>query len=100
LTVLYLAKILVFARLGPYKQTYASYGDFGYFTLLFVTLGAERVENVRREMHDLPAELAQYFRFSTYELAMGDFLGSIWKSRSIADHAVYPLVRDVSADTG
>jgi len=83
-----------------YSQTYASFGDFRFFTLLFVTLGEQRVENVRREMHDLPVELAQYFRFSTYELAMGDFLGAIWKSRSFADHAVYPLVRDVSADTG
>jgi hypothetical protein len=77
-----------------YSQTYANFGDFRFFTLLFVTVGNDRVENVRREMHDLPAELAQYFRFSTYELAMGDFLGAIWKSRSIADHVVYPLVRE------
>jgi Replication-relaxation len=83
-----------------YRQTYAAYGDFRFFTLLFVTLSDERVENVRREMHDLPAELAQYFRFSTYELAMGDFLGSIWKSRSIGDQAVYSLVREASTNTG
>src|SRR3954447_23153986 len=41
-----------------YTQTYAPYGEFRSFTLLFVTLGDARVENVRREMHDLPAELA------------------------------------------
>jgi hypothetical protein len=51
------------------------------------------VENVRREMHDLPAELAVYYRFTTYEQAMGDFLGNIWKSRSLSDTQVYPLVR-------
>jgi DNA-binding PadR family transcriptional regulator len=77
-----------------YRQTYAAYGDFRSFTLLFVTLGSERVENVRREMHDLPAELAHYFRFSTFELAMGDFFGPIWKSRSLADTNVYSLVRE------
>ena len=35
-----------------YAKTYAPYGEFGFFTLLFVTLGDERVENIRREMHD------------------------------------------------
>jgi hypothetical protein len=76
-----------------YTQTYAPYGEFRFFTLLFVTIGEQRVENVRREMHDLPAELAAYYRFTTYEQAMRDFLGSIWKSRSLSDTGLYPLVR-------
>jgi hypothetical protein len=60
---------------------------------LFVTLNETRVENVRREMQDLPAELAPYYRFATYEQAMGDFSGKIWKSRLLSDPQVYPLVR-------
>lgn len=76
-----------------YAQTYAAYGEFRFFTLLFITLGWERVESIRREMHDLPAELAQYYRFTTYEQAMGDFLGPIWKSRTVSDTIHYPLVR-------
>jgi hypothetical protein len=77
-----------------YKETYAAYGDFRFFTLLFVTLTAVRVNNIRREMEELPAELANYYRFATFEAAMGDFLGTIWKSRSLADANVYSLVRD------
>jgi hypothetical protein len=77
-----------------YRQTYGEYGEFSFFTLLFVTLGDQRVENVRREMQGLPAELAPYYRFTTYELAMSDFLGAIWKSRTLSDTTVYPLVRE------
>jgi len=76
-----------------YRETYAAYGEFRYFTLLFVTLSGERVENIRQEMNDLPADLAPYYRFSTYEQAMGDFLGKIWKSRLLSDTQIYPLVR-------
>jgi hypothetical protein len=76
-----------------YAETYSSYGQFRYFTLLFVTLNETRVENVRRETHDLPEKLAGYYRFTTYEQAMGDFLGPIWKSRLLSDTQIYPLVR-------
>jgi hypothetical protein len=51
-------------------------------------------------MHDLPAELAGYYRFTTYEAAMGDFLGPIWKSRSLSDTQNYSLVREPSANRG
>ena len=82
-----------------YAQTYAPYGDFGFFTLLFVTLGEQRVEDIRQEMHDLPEELAPYYRFTIYERAMGDFLGPIWKSRSPSVTKTYPLVRAASTTT-
>jgi hypothetical protein len=77
-----------------YRETYNAFGDFGYFTLLFVTLGKERVNNVRTEMQDLQESLSDYYRFTTFDEAMGDFLGAIWKSRSLTDISVYPLVRD------
>ena len=80
-----------------YQTTYAAYGDFRFFTLLFVTFGEGRVENVRAQMGGLPTELAQYYRFTTHERAMGDFLGPIWKSRSVGDTSVYPLVREPAA---
>ena len=80
-----------------YRQTYGGLGDFTYFTLLFVTLGEARVDNVRRQVSSLPAELAQYYRFTTYERAIGDFLGPIWKSRSVSDMSAYPLVREPAA---
>src|SRR4051812_9235078 len=84
-----------------YVQTYALYGEFRFFTLLFVTIGEQRLENVRREMQDLPAELAKFYRFTTFEQAMGDFFGSVWKSRLLTDTALYPLVASIKeADHG
>ena len=76
-----------------YNQTYAAFGDFRFFTLLFVTLGSGRVENIRAELSDLPVELSGYYRFTTYTEAMGDFLGPIWNSRLISDKQRYSLVR-------
>jgi protein involved in plasmid replication-relaxation len=76
-----------------YKETYLEYGEFRFFTLLFVTLTEARIENILKEMQDLPADLAQYYRFTTYDQAMGDFLGAIWKSRLLSDKRLYPLVR-------
>src|SRR3954471_3457670 len=75
-----------------YVQTYATYGEFRFFTLLFVTIGEQRLENVRRNMQDLPAEFAKFYRFTTFEQATGDFLGPVWKSRLLTDTALYPLV--------
>jgi Replication-relaxation len=76
-----------------YRHTYGEYGEFTFFQLLFVTLGDQRIENIRREMGNLPADLAGYYRFTTYEKAMGDFLGAIWNSRLLSDTNVYSLVR-------
>jgi hypothetical protein len=85
-----------YLRSFRYTQTYAGYGDFRHFTLLFVTLSDNRVEHIRQEMTDLPAELAHYYRLATYERAMGDFLGPIWLSRSLSDTQRYPLVRQAT----
>jgi hypothetical protein len=77
-----------------YTETYREYGEFRSFIVLFVTLNENRVENVRRELQDLTHELAVYYRFTTFDAAMGNFLGAIWKSRALSDTSVYPLVRD------
>ncbi|HVI80234.1 MAG TPA: replication-relaxation family protein [Candidatus Acidoferrum sp.] len=76
-----------------YAQTYAQHGEFVSFVLLFVTTSEERIENIRRELEDLPAELANYYRLATFDAAMGDLLGQIWKSRLNSDKTVYSLVR-------
>jgi hypothetical protein len=77
-----------------YTKTYAEYGEFRSFTLLFVTLQEARIENTRRELLDLPQELAGYYRLTTFDEAMGDFLGAIWKSWLATDAARYALVRE------
>jgi hypothetical protein len=76
-----------------YQQTYASYGEFRSFIMLFVTLNEQRIENIRRELQDLPSDLAAYYRLATFDLAMQDFFSAIWKSRALSDTSVYPLVR-------
>jgi hypothetical protein len=83
-----------------YRETYNAFGDFRFFTLLFVTLGKERVEHVRSEMQDLQESLSDYYRFTTFDEAMGDFLGSIWQSRLLSDTRRYPLVREEVAVSG
>src|SRR3954452_12069712 len=84
---------------GRFAQTYASYGEFRSFILLFVTLRWERIEDIRAPMRGLPAELAGYYRFTTYAEAMANFFGPIWKSRSPSDTQTYALVREPSATT-
>jgi hypothetical protein len=75
-----------------YRSTYAGYGDFRFFTLLFVTIWQERVENIRREMTRLPPEFSDYYRLTTYSQA----IGPIWKSRLLTDTRTYGLVREDS----
>jgi hypothetical protein len=76
-----------------YNQTYKEYGDFRNFTLLFITLTATRIAHIRRELQDLPEESGDYYRFATFEAAMGDFFAPIWQSRVASDTQLYPLVR-------
>ena len=77
-----------------YSQTYQEFGEFRFFTLLFVTIGRERLEHIRGELQDLPSDLSDYYRFTTFDEAMGDFFGTVWKARLISDTKSYPLVRE------
>jgi hypothetical protein len=77
-----------------YSKTYQEYGEFRSFIMLFVTLQEARIENIKREFANLPQDLGRYYRLTTYERAMGDFLGTIWQSRSLSDMSTYSLVRE------
>jgi hypothetical protein len=77
-----------------YCETYGEYGEFRSFTLLFVTMSSERMGHILRHVQDLPVELSPYYRFTTFDEAMGDLFGPIWKSRSVADGERYCLVRE------
>jgi Replication-relaxation len=82
-----------------YAKTYQEHGEFRSFTMLFVTLIDARIENLRRELSGLPQDLARYYRLTTFERAMRDFLGAIWKSRSTSDSSIYPLVREEGTES-
>jgi Replication-relaxation len=77
-----------------YSKTYAEFGEFRAFTMLFVTLQEARIENIRNELSSLPQELARHYRLTTFPEAMGDFLGAVWHSRLLSDTTRHPLVRE------
>jgi protein involved in plasmid replication-relaxation len=82
-----------YLKSGRFVAKYASAGDFGFFTLLFVTLAADRVENIRTAVSDMQQELHAYYRLTTLDAAVNDFVGSIWKSRDVRDNLTYALVQ-------
>jgi hypothetical protein len=51
-------------------------------------------------MQDLSSDLADYYRLTTFEKAMGDFLAGNWQSRALTDTTVYPLVREEVTGSG
>jgi hypothetical protein len=77
-----------------FGKTYAQYGEFRSFTMLFVTTLETRIENIRRELSDFPNESARHFRLTTFDEAMENFLGAVWHSRLPSDTSRYPLVRE------
>jgi hypothetical protein len=78
---------------GRFAQTYASWGAFKFFTLLFVTPSDERIENIRREMQRLSPELHNYYRFNTFGVTVENFFNEAWKTRSVNDDRGYPIIR-------
>ena len=77
---------------GRFVQTFGTYGKFGYFVLLFVTVKSERIDNIRAAVSDLPENLHTYYNLTTLEQAEKDFLGPIWKSRDLKDTVLHALV--------
>jgi hypothetical protein len=77
-----------------FSQTYATYGAFNNFTLLFVTLKQERVDNLREALTDLPAEFSAFYRLAVFDRVVEDFLGEVWQSRLSTDERRYRLTRN------
>jgi hypothetical protein len=77
-----------------FAQTYARYGEFRNFTLLFVTIKPERIETLRAAPADLPAELAPFYRLSVFDKVLADFFGQVWQSRLSTDGEQYRLTRN------
>ena len=77
-----------------YKEKYKEWGEFTFFTLLFITTTVVRRDNMRREMQDLPPELHPYYRFNISETVSADFFNDEWRARSITDDTGYRLIRE------
>jgi len=83
-----------YLRGGRFSKTYSEWGDFQFFTLLFVTTTLGRIENIRKEMHDLPRELHPYYRFGIFETVTEHFFNEEWRGRSPDDERFYAIVRN------
>jgi len=85
---------------GRFADTYASYGDFQFFTLLFVTTTTRRVENTRRASQRLTERLHPYFKLATYSEAQQHLLTPIWWSRDARDPKLGGLIKSKISDNG
>jgi hypothetical protein len=83
-----------YLRNKRFAQTYGAYGEFSFFIMLFVTLSRERLENIHRELADLPADLALFYRLTTFGEAMADFFSQVWQICALPDIFIYPLVQE------
>jgi len=83
-----------YLRSRKYVETYATCGTFTNFTVLFVTLKQERVDNLRVALADLPSEFAAFYRLGVFEAVIKDFLGEVWQSRLASDQRRYRLTRN------
>jgi Replication-relaxation len=77
-----------------FGKTYAGYGEFRSFTMLFVTTLETRIENIRRELSGFPNDSSRHYRLTTFDEAMENFLGAVWHSLLLTDRTRYPLVRE------
>jgi hypothetical protein len=77
---------------GKFAQTYTQYGEFRAFLLLFVTIGQDRMTNIRAQSAKLPEQLHGYYRLAEFDAAVKDFLGPVWLSRDLSNTAPLALV--------
>jgi hypothetical protein len=83
-----------YLQTGRFAETYARYGQFQSFQLLFVTYGAQRIETIRQALADLPEALHPFYRFAEFDRAAADLLGPVWLSRCATDQEWYRLTRN------
>ncbi len=79
---------------GQFQQKYEPWGTFQFFTLLFITTSAERCDNMRAAMSNLPPSMHAYYRFNTLDTVFGDFFNADWRARSIDDDNTYRLIKE------
>ena len=77
-----------------FSEKYKAWGEFDFFTLLFITTTSTRRDNMRRAMQDLPPNLHAYYRFNVLQTVFADFFNNEWSARSITDDAGYRLIKE------
>lgn len=79
---------------GNFRKRYEPWGEFNFFTLLFITTTKTRRDNMRREMHELSSKLHAYYRFNILETVLANFFNDEWYARSLTDDTRYRLIRE------
>ena len=74
-----------YLRGGRFADTYRAFGDFRFFTLLFVTTTPIRIEHTRTKAGSLSKELHPYFKLASFADAKADPFAPIWQSRDPDD---------------
>ncbi len=88
-----IAKYDRYLRGQMFRSRYQAYGDFEYFTLLFITDGDKHLLNIRRALADTDPDLHQFYRFSTIQEVCRTFFHTAWRSRTYTDDTSYGLIR-------
>ncbi len=85
---------------GQFACSYAQYGDFQFFTVLFVTTTEQRIENARKASESLAERLHPYFKLATFKEARQTLLAPIWWSRDRRDPIRAGLIKNNVSNNG
>lgn len=91
-----LAKFELYERYlteGRFAAKYEPFGDFRFFTLLFVTTSRKRIENTQMASGRLKKDLHPYFKLATLPDATSDMFQSIWVTREPGADQLSGIVR-------
>lgn len=90
-----LSKYDEYLNSGLFAKKYKKYGEFNYFTLLFITTSDERVDNIKKSASDLPSELHDYYYFSTFKkINSNNLFSKIWQNRNPDNLSNHELIKD------
>lgn len=82
-----------YLRGGRFRKSYAAYGDFGFFTLLFVSTSATRIENCRDMSKVLDPALHPYFRLGVFKNVVRNPFSPVWLCRDVATNRYTNIIR-------
>ena len=78
---------------GRFAETYRPWGDFRFFTVLFVTRTEGRLRSVVQSTQTPENRLMSYFCLAVFDKVSRDFLGKHWVSRGDREGAPASIVK-------
>jgi hypothetical protein len=90
-----LRKYAAYLQSRQYAQEHKEWGEFNYFTLLVVTRSADRIDNVRKNIFDLPPQFHQYYFLNYYDAVATSFFNKEWKMGRVDDDQGLSLLDNI-----